>query len=100
MRAIMPDSTRCGISVASHGASCGKCVCEREVTGKKKGKWTGTNAKDERVGNAKVGCVPGPERVEVDRRADLPAVVHLDGLAVQLGQLDVRCCCRVRCRDL
>lgn len=28
LRAIMPDSTRCGISVASHGASC---------DGKKKG---------------------------------------------------------------
>ena len=59
-----------------------------------------TNTKDECVGNAKVGCVPGPERVEVDRRADLPAVEHLDGLAVQLRQHDVRCCSRVRRRDL
>ena len=60
----------------------------------------GAEAQAERVCQAEVRGVLGPERLKVYRQADLPAAVHLGRLTLQLRKLQLGGGGRVRRRDL
>ncbi len=42
----------------------------------------------------------GPQRLEVHSQTDGAAPIHLCCLPIQRGDLDLRCCCWVCCRDV